>query len=246
MVRFRLYFNKDKETTYLNEMAGKGYAMKNFFAGFYLFEKCQPGEYIYQVDIGEKIFQVSRDYREFMQDMDVEIVCTWGYWVVLRKKAAEGPFVMYTDVESNIEHYQRIRRMFKIAAILEISCAAVELLCAAGGRSMAEAALPLFLCFLLSALAICFVREIARLDGILEELRGRIGREQPRGCWRGGRRPSTFLAVGLLLNGITYLIPAMEEGGSMAFPYEVARGCIRGLAVVFLVIGLVNTMRTGR
>ena len=74
MVRFRLYFNKDKETAYLNEMVGKGYAMKNFFAGFYLFERCRPGEYIYQVDIGEAMFQVSGDYREFMQDMGVEIV----------------------------------------------------------------------------------------------------------------------------------------------------------------------------
>ena len=242
MVRFRLYFDKDKETTYLNEMAGKGYAMKNFFAGFYLFEKCQPGEYIYQVDIGEKLFRVSRDYREFMQDMDVEIVCTWGYWVILRKKATEGPFVMYTDVESNIEHYQKIRKMFKAAAILEVICAIVELLCAQGGT----AALPLFLCFLMIAMVICFVREIARVDRILEELRGRIGEEQPKGCWRGGRRPSAFLAVGLLLNGITYLIPALEEGGSMASPYGFARGCIRGLALVFLAVGLLNTMRSGR
>ena len=83
MVRFRLYFNKDKETAYLNEMVGKGYAMKNFFAGFYLFERCRPGEYIYQVDIGEAMFQVSGDYREFMQDMGVEIVCTWGLWVLM-------------------------------------------------------------------------------------------------------------------------------------------------------------------
>ncbi len=246
MVRFRLYFNKDKETAYLNEMVGKGYAMKNFFAGFYLFERCRPGEYIYQVDIGEAMFQVSGDYREFMQDMGVEIVCTWGLWVLLRKKAAEGPFVLYTDVESNIRHYERIRRMFKTAAILEIIFAAVNLFGVIAGGSTTTAALPAFFCFLLTALAVCFVREIARVDGILEELRGRIGKEQPKECWRGGRRPSLFLAVGLLVNGITYLMPAVEESNRMEFPYGFVKGCLQGVALVFFVIGIVNTMRSGR
>ena len=111
MVKFRLYLNKDDETKYLNEMAAKGYAMPGprhpmtgFFAGFYSFEKCRPGEFIYQVDITEGMFRVTNDYREFMQEMGVEIVCLWGMWVILRKKAADGPFVLYTDVESTTEH----------------------------------------------------------------------------------------------------------------------------------------------
>lgn len=42
MIRFRLYFDKDKETAWLNEMSGCGWAMNGFFAGFYRFEKCEP------------------------------------------------------------------------------------------------------------------------------------------------------------------------------------------------------------
>ena len=34
MIRFRLYFDKDAETKWLNEMAEQGWAMKSFFAGF--------------------------------------------------------------------------------------------------------------------------------------------------------------------------------------------------------------------
>ena len=34
MIRFRLYFDKDAETKWLNEMAEQGWAMKHFFAGF--------------------------------------------------------------------------------------------------------------------------------------------------------------------------------------------------------------------
>ena len=38
MVKFRLYFDKDKETKWLNKMAAAGWAMIGFFAGFYKFE----------------------------------------------------------------------------------------------------------------------------------------------------------------------------------------------------------------
>ena len=38
-----------KEVFY-SEMADEGYAMTGFFAGFYIFEKCEPGEYSYKID----------------------------------------------------------------------------------------------------------------------------------------------------------------------------------------------------
>ena len=47
MIRFRLYFDKDAETKWLNEMAEQGWAMKSFFTGFYSFERCEPGQYMY-------------------------------------------------------------------------------------------------------------------------------------------------------------------------------------------------------
>ncbi len=52
MIRFRLYFDKDKETAWLNEMAAQGWAVKSFFAGFFQFEACEKGEYVYQIDFG--------------------------------------------------------------------------------------------------------------------------------------------------------------------------------------------------
>ena len=94
MTKFRLYLDKDKETTWINEMAAKGYALKGFFAGFYSFEKCEPGEYVYQIDFGSKMYSVSDDYREFMAENNIEIVCLWGYWIILRKRASAGAFVL--------------------------------------------------------------------------------------------------------------------------------------------------------
>ena len=114
MIRFRLYFDKDAETAWLDQMAQDGWAMKRFFAGVYSFEACEKGEYVYQVDFGDRMFAVSSDYRELMQDMGIEIVQTWGYWVILRKRAAQGKFELYTDAASRVEHYRKIRRMFRV------------------------------------------------------------------------------------------------------------------------------------
>ena len=74
MIRFRLYFDKDQETKWLNQMVSDGWALKGFFAGFYSFERCEKGEWIYQIDFGEHAYHVSDEYRELMTDLVIEIV----------------------------------------------------------------------------------------------------------------------------------------------------------------------------
>lgn len=106
MTKFRIYFDKDKEVTWLNEMAAKGWAMTGFSFCAYHFEPCAPGEYLYQVDFEGGAFSVSEDYREFMSEAGVEIVNVWGPYVFLRRKAGEGSFELYTDVESKAESWQ--------------------------------------------------------------------------------------------------------------------------------------------
>ena len=107
MIKFKLYFDKDKETAWLNEMSSNGWSMNGFFAGFYRFEPCEKGKYTYQIDFGNKLFSVSDDYKEFMAEADIEIVQTWGFWVFLRKLTAKGDFELYTDVDSQIDHYKK-------------------------------------------------------------------------------------------------------------------------------------------
>lgn len=54
-----------------------------------------------------------------MSDADIEIVQTWGFWIFLRKLTSKGEFELYSDVDSQIEHYQKIKKMFKIVTIEE-------------------------------------------------------------------------------------------------------------------------------
>jgi len=125
--RFRLLWDKDEEQRWLNEMCHNGWALKKFFAGLYTFVPCRPGEYIYQVDLLPGQGFTPSDptgYDEFMADMGVDVVQHWGRWAILRKSAAEGPFEIYTDLDSQISLYTRIRSMFVFGLGIELCCSA--------------------------------------------------------------------------------------------------------------------------
>lgn len=122
MKQVKVYFNAEKETEWLNEMGKQGWNLTNYFLCTYTFEKCEPGEYEYQIDTSDKLFKCSEKYRYFMEEMGVDIVCCWGPWVILRRKKSDEPFELYTDDESKLNHYIRVTRIFKTVAIIELLC----------------------------------------------------------------------------------------------------------------------------
>ena len=62
------------------------------------------------------------DYVIFMNEMGVEIVQRWARWVYLRKRAEDGPFEVYTDTESKLDLYRRIRALFLWGLVIEACC----------------------------------------------------------------------------------------------------------------------------
>lgn len=232
MTKFKLLFNKDEETKWINDLAEQGWAMRSFFSGFYSFERCQPGEYLYQVDFADKFAHLSRDYRDFMEEMGVEIVCQWGFWVILRRHAQEGPFELYTDVESTIEHYRKIRNMFKVVTAFEIICFFVQMIAIFNG---AVGILPAALIIL--ALILVLMREITRINSILDELGQRQGQPAEGVGWRR-RRPSLLIPAGMFLNAIALLIANTE------IPFcEPVRRVLQIAAIVLMVVGIYRTAR---
>lgn len=222
MIRFKLYLDKDAETNWLNEMSEKGWAFKSFFAGFYTFEKCEEGRYVYQIDFGEKLFKVSDEYREFMKEAGIEIVQTWGWWVILRKPASEGEFELYTDVESSIEHYSKIRRMFKIATVIEIICLWMEIMAATIGK--VPYAVPA--AFFIGAIMIGFIRIIIHTTNIINNLK-----ERQTGIPVEKRRNvPPILAAGMLLNGLAIAIQESVSGN--------VKIAVQVLAIIFMLVGL--------
>ncbi|MDE6915639.1 MAG: DUF2812 domain-containing protein [Lachnospiraceae bacterium] len=228
MIRFRLYFDKDAETAWLDQMAQDGWAMKRFFAGFYSFEACEKGEYVYQVDFGDRMFAVSSDYRELMQDMGIEIVQTWGYWVILRKRAAQGKFELYTDAASRVEHYRKIRRMFRVVTVLELLCMFGEFyLGAAGGIVWAYV-----FAFLFAALAAGLTNAVFRLNAMISEMEAHASGIE-KTCRR--RNVSALLVSGLLLNSCALILTETA-------PYAVSR-TVQVAAIVLMAAGLFQTCR---
>lgn len=197
MIKFKLYFDKDKETAWLNELSQKGYAMTGFFAGFYHFEQCEPGKYVYQIDFGDRLWSVSNEYREFMTEMDVEIVQCWGFWIILRKKATDGAFELYTDVDSMITHYAKILMMFKIVTIIELICFYMEIFAAMSGFPYG-----IFLALIIAVFVIAFLKISLHTKAVIRKLKERKGESLAK----DNPRVSRSLMAGMFLNLTALLI----------------------------------------
>ncbi len=227
MIKFRVYLDKDKETKWLNEMAEQGWAMKHFFLGVYTFEQCEKGKYQYQIDFGDTAFGVSKDYREFMEDSNVEIVQTWGFWVILRKETEKGEFVLYSDVDSQIKHYTKILRLFQTVTIIDL----LALLYEAYAASVLDNALAWTCLFVVLAAVIVFLNCVANTRNIIAELK-----ERKTGISDTKRTNlSTLLAIGFMINACTFLFDANTHY-SLRLMAQIA-------AIAFMVAGIYDTAR---
>lgn len=118
---FRLYMDYDREEKFLNNMVKSGWAMKSFFLGMYTFEKCNPGEYTYRIELLDNLpsFRKSMEYIQFVTETGAEYIQSWGRWVYFRKKASNDDFILYSDNSSKLLHYKKIRLMFGVVAVAE-------------------------------------------------------------------------------------------------------------------------------
>lgn len=228
MIKFRLYYDKDKETEWLNGLAKEGLCLTGFFAGFYKFEACEPGKYEYQIDFSDGFFSVSNDYREFMKEFDIEIVQCWGPWVFLRKIASEEPFTLYTDIDSLIEHYTKIRNMFKIVTLVELACFILELFAAMNGF-----AVGFFFTLLIGLIVIACMKITLNTNETILELKERKGEKVNRNAVQTGK-VSPFLICGLLFNSVPF---AMQNFGCDELWVSLAQI----VAIVLLMIGIFKT-----
>ena len=174
MTRFKCFMDKDLETAWLNEMAADGWKLTGFFMGFYTFEGCEKGKYTYQIDFYERSKNGSASYDAFMRELGITVVCTWIFWVYLCKKAEDGPFELYTDVESQVAHYTKIRNMFKIGSMLEFGCALVEIIAILGTGS----SILVFAYILLCILGCVLAYEAYNTDNRIRSLKGLPARPQ--------------------------------------------------------------------
>jgi hypothetical protein len=105
-----IFADMEREEAWLNEMADKGFNFLDNFFMRYTFTEGTPNEYIYRIELMKEKpnHPVSQQYIKFLEETGVECVSNSGRWVYFRKKACDGPFDLYSDIDAKIDHYKRI------------------------------------------------------------------------------------------------------------------------------------------
>ena len=158
----------EKEEKWLNEFAKKGYALTDVGFCRYDFEPCAPGAYEYRLVFLEHFpsHKESADYIRFMEETGAEYIGSVQRWVYFRKAARDDAFQIYSDSDSKINHFKRIRGVLWTLAVLEFAVSLLNLSIGAVNSSAFNfgVALPNFLLGLLILYgALFFTRIINRL-----------------------------------------------------------------------------------
>lgn len=127
---FALGKYKEKEE-WINTMCKKGYALKNFNSFKFNFEKCNPGEYYFSLELFENL-PSSPNHEDFLNYLDdewgVEYVCHYRNWVFFRRKKELGKFSLFPNTQSKIYYFKKILFARLIEVIILISFAILNLL----------------------------------------------------------------------------------------------------------------------
>ncbi len=111
----------DKEEDWLNEMAANGWLLESIGFCTYHFVRCEPGEYSVRLEM----HPYDEAYLSFMGETGAEYIGRMMMWIYFRKKTADGPFELFSDIDSRIGHLDKIIKVLAIigAANLTIGIA---------------------------------------------------------------------------------------------------------------------------
>ncbi len=109
-----------KEEQWLNSMAAKGLLLTDVGFCRYVFTEGTPGEYIYRLELLDQMpnHPQSMAYINFLEETGVEQIGSYIRWVYFRRKAADGPFELYSDIGSKIRHLRRITWLANTLSLL--------------------------------------------------------------------------------------------------------------------------------
>ena len=103
----------EEEEKWLADMAERGWVLDGVGFCKYKFVSCEPGEYATRLEMMEWAPSTieGQDYIRFVEDTGAEFVGNYMRWVYFRKKTADGPFDLFSDVDSRIRHLDRIMKL---------------------------------------------------------------------------------------------------------------------------------------
>ena len=105
-----LVWDFEAEDRWLNTMAQEGWVLDRVGFGVYYFRSCEPGEYTVRLEMKE----MDDDYIRFMEETGAEYIGRVFNWIYFSKKTEMGPFDIFSDIDSKINHMNKIGRMLAI------------------------------------------------------------------------------------------------------------------------------------
>jgi len=105
----------DKEEEWLENMARNGWVLDGVGFCTYHFIKSEPGEYSVRLQY-LPIAEENTDYTNLLEESGAERVGRMVQWVYYRKKTADGPFQLFSDLDSRITHLDKIAKLMLIVA----------------------------------------------------------------------------------------------------------------------------------
>ena len=109
----------DKEEEWLENMARNGWVLDGVGFCTYRFIKTEPGEYSVRLQY-LPIAEENTDYTNLLEESGAERVGRMVQWVYYRKKTADGPFQLFSDLDSRITHLDKIAKLMLIIAVANL------------------------------------------------------------------------------------------------------------------------------
>ena len=116
----------EKKEKWVNKMCSKGYALTNCNVCSFLFDKCNPGEYYYSIELLENLpsHPTNEDFINYLNDeWGIEYVCQNRNWAFFRRKRKLGEFSLFSNVSSKVYYFKRtlISRLMLIIFLIIFS-----------------------------------------------------------------------------------------------------------------------------
>lgn len=118
----KIFWDYEKEEQWLNEMSAKGWMFSAYSFRKYVFTEGPKNKYTYRIELLEQVpnHPKSVEYIGFLEQSGVEKVAEYSRWVYYRRETAEGPFDIYSDLDSKINHFKRIHILWLTVMMVEL------------------------------------------------------------------------------------------------------------------------------
>ena len=156
----------NEEEQWLNKKAEEGWALVDAFAVRYVFESCEPGEYVYKILFTDGIRGTEErdNFISFMNENGIEEVGRYHRWGYYRKKNDGTPFEMFNTKSEELAHVNKIKNLASALVAVMAMCLFIEIMAVLHNRFMLPALI------MVAAVSIMIFKVYKGLDNKAKEL----------------------------------------------------------------------------